>query len=97
MNFADVIKGFSAGGSKVDAALALAEGLWEAGKMVFEIVQAGNEADEAAALARLDAQLEKNAPLATGLRALIAANRTQALQDLEKKFRAPAAEEPTKP
>ncbi len=85
--FAEMIRGFSSGGDKVEAAIALAETLWSAGEAVYDVIVAASSKDADAALERLDAEIERVRPLATGLRAIIKAQQAAAAQELLEKFK----------
>jgi hypothetical protein len=85
-NFTDIVRGFSAGGNKVEAGLALVDGLFSAAKAVYDVVKASSEEKEEEALAELDAQLARVAPISGGLRAIIEADRAAARQELRDRF-----------
>lgn len=85
--FAEMIRGFSTGGDKVEAAIALAETLWSAGEAVYDVIVAASNKEADAALERLDAQIERVKPLATGLRAIIKSQQDEAAQELADKFK----------
>ncbi len=84
--FAEMIRGFSAGGNKVEAAIALVESLFSAAEAVYDVVVASKAEETDKALARLDEELARVAPLASGLRTVIAAQFEAAEQALKDKF-----------
>ncbi len=85
-DFEGIVRGFSAGGNKVEGALALLNTLWEAGKAVVDVVKASTTEQEEQALAKLDAEIQRVGPLATGLGAIVKAQQEAALQALKDKF-----------
>lgn len=87
--FAEMIRGFSAGGDKVEAGIALVESLFSAAEAVYDVVVAAKAEETDAALARLDSEIAKVAPLATGLRTIIAAQFAAGEKALHDKFNPP--------